>query len=211
MATAPVLEAHAFGPQDFVGGDPVLDFVNTVTGRNGTPRDWIVDYPALLDWAAQVDLLPSPTLATLRDRAHRQPRQAVAALARAKALREALFDVFSALSQAHVPTAASLDTIQHLWRASRAAYVIATDDDGDVDLRLDPAAVDFDLVAWVIASAAVHGMFHRRSDRLRMCEGADCAWLFIDTSKAGRRRWCDMAVCGNTAKAKRFNARRKSS
>jgi predicted RNA-binding Zn ribbon-like protein len=211
MATAPLLEAHVFGPQDFVGGDPVLDFVNTVTGRNGTPRDWIVDHAALLDWAARVELLPPSMLATLRDRAHRRPRDAAAALARAKALREALFDVFSASSQARVPAASSLDTIQRLWRASRAAYVIAADDDGGVDLRLDPASADFDLIAWVIALEAVQRVFHRRAGRLRMCEGADCAWWFIDTSKAGRRRWCDMAVCGNTAKAKRFKARRTSS
>lgn len=210
MVAAPVLEHHVFGPQDFVGGDPVLDFVNTVTGRNGTPRDWIVDYPALLDWAEKAGALPSHTLAALRDRAQREPRDAAAALARAKALREALFDVLSASSQARAPAPAALATIQRQWRASHAAYVIAMDDDGGVDLRLDPAAVDFDLVAWVIASAAVHGMFHRRSDRLRMCAGADCAWWFIDTSKAGRRRWCDMAVCGNTAKAKRFHARKTS-
>jgi predicted RNA-binding Zn ribbon-like protein len=46
--------------------------------------------------------------------------------------------------------------------------------------------------------------------RLRMCSGPNCAWLFIDSSKAGRRRWCDMATCGNDAKAKRhYQAKRK--
>jgi Conserved protein containing a Zn-ribbon-like motif, possibly RNA-binding len=44
-------------------------------------------------------------------------------------------------------------------------------------------------------------------DRLRICQGPNCSWLFIDRSKAGRRRWCDMAVCGNTAKSRRFYAR----
>ncbi|MGB6792588.1 MAG: CGNR zinc finger domain-containing protein [Pseudolabrys sp.] len=44
-------------------------------------------------------------------------------------------------------------------------------------------------------------------DRLRICQGPNCSWLFIDRSKAGRRRWCDMAVCGNAAKSRRFYAR----
>jgi predicted RNA-binding Zn ribbon-like protein len=46
-------------------------------------------------------------------------------------------------------------------------------------------------------------------ERLRLCAGTDCAWLFVDRSKAGRRRWCDMAVCGNKAKSRRFNARER--
>jgi predicted RNA-binding Zn ribbon-like protein len=28
-------------------------------------------------------------------------------------------------------------------------------------------------------------------------------WLFIDASKNATRRWCDMASCGNRAKARR--------
>jgi predicted RNA-binding Zn ribbon-like protein len=43
-------------------------------------------------------------------------------------------------------------------------------------------------------------------ERLRICGGPNCSWLFIDSSKAGRRRWCDMAVCGNFAKSQRFHS-----
>ena len=44
-----------------------------------------------------------------------------------------------------------------------------------------------------------------RADRLRVrrCANDKCLWLFIDRSKAGTRRWCDMAACGNRAKAQR--------
>ncbi|WP_443691321.1 CGNR zinc finger domain-containing protein [Pseudomonas sp.] len=37
--------------------------------------------------------------------------------------------------------------------------------------------------------------------KIKQCEG--CTWLFIDTSKNHRRRWCSMATCGNRAKAQR--------
>ena len=36
--------------------------------------------------------------------------------------------------------------------------------------------------------------------RLKICP--NCAWLFIDRSKNRSRTWCDMAVCGNRAKAR---------
>ncbi len=35
----------------------------------------------------------------------------------------------------------------------------------------------------------------------------DCEWLFVDQSKNQSRMWCDMAVCGNRAKAKAHYAR----
>jgi predicted RNA-binding Zn ribbon-like protein len=31
--------------------------------------------------------------------------------------------------------------------------------------------------------------------------------VFLDTTKNGRRRWCDMATCGNRAKAARHRAK----
>jgi predicted RNA-binding Zn ribbon-like protein len=43
--------------------------------------------------------------------------------------------------------------------------------------------------------------------KLKLCDGPNCSWLFLDTSKAGRRRWCDMADCGNAAKSRRHYAR----
>jgi predicted RNA-binding Zn ribbon-like protein len=33
--------------------------------------------------------------------------------------------------------------------------------------------------------------------RLRECAARDCAFLFVDTSRAGQRRWCAMNRCGN--------------
>jgi predicted RNA-binding Zn ribbon-like protein len=34
-------------------------------------------------------------------------------------------------------------------------------------------------------------------------EADGTGWYFVDTSKAGRRRWCDMSTCGNAEKARR--------
>jgi len=45
--------------------------------------------------------------------------------------------------------------------------------------------------------------------RVRECGSDTCSWLFLDRSKNGTRRWCDMAVCGNRAKARRHYAREK--
>ena len=47
---------------DFIGGDAALDFVNTVTGRDETPRDWLDSYARLLEWAGRAKLLPPKSI-----------------------------------------------------------------------------------------------------------------------------------------------------
>jgi predicted RNA-binding Zn ribbon-like protein len=46
--------------------------------------------------------------------------------------------------------------------------------------------------------------------RLKRCEGARCAILFVDTSRPGRRRWCSMDRCGNRAKVAAHRRRLKA-
>jgi predicted RNA-binding Zn ribbon-like protein len=43
--------------------------------------------------------------------------------------------------------------------------------------------------------------------RIRACCGEGCAILVLDSSRAGRRRWCSMASCGNKAKVRGFRRR----
>ncbi len=46
-----MIEPHTFSTRDIVGGDPSLDFVNTVTGRDQSSRDWLDSYERLIEWA----------------------------------------------------------------------------------------------------------------------------------------------------------------
>jgi len=48
-----------------------------------------------------------------------------------------------------------------------------------------------------------------RTERIKLCAGEDCGWLFYDASRNLTRRWCSMADCGNLAKARRHYARRR--
>lgn len=43
--------------------------------------------------------------------------------------------------------------------------------------------------------------------RLKICP--NCRWLFLDRSRNRSRAWCDMAVCGNRAKASRHYRRNR--
>jgi predicted RNA-binding Zn ribbon-like protein len=75
--------------------------------------------------------------------------------------------------------------------------------------RCTAPADEFDFLLWQIVHAAVALLTGPYASRIRSCASESCDWMFVDRSKRGNRRWCDMTVCGNRAKARRFYERRK--
>jgi predicted RNA-binding Zn ribbon-like protein len=201
-----IVETHRFSTGEIIGGDAALDFINTVTGRDQSPRDWLDSYARLLEWAELVRLLPKEILRALARKARREPAAAATALARAKELRETLFALVTGIISGSAPSKAALALLREHWTAGINAHELRFDD-GHVVAELCNDAADFDLIASMIAYRMVEHVLPLPKDRLRICQGPNCSWLFIDSSKAGRRRWCDMAVCGNAAKSRRFYAR----
>ena len=200
------IESHPFSTGDLIGGDAALDFINTVTGRDQLPRDWLDSYTRLLEWAALVRLLPGNILRALTRRAETEPKAAAAALTRAKVFRETLFGLLKGIVSGNAPPKAMLAVLREHWIAGINAHELRFDH-GHVVAELRSDAANFDLIASMIAYRMVEHVLTLPTDRLRICHGPNCSWIFIDSSKAGRRRWCDMGVCGNAAKSRRFHAR----
>ena len=50
---------------------------------------------------------------------------------------------------------------------------------------------------------------HRQDVLIKTCEGCDCDWLFVDRTKARRRRWCDTRTCGNLARVRAHREKHK--
>jgi len=67
-----------------------------------------------------------------------------------------------------------------------------------------------DCVLWPIARSAADLLTEGPLGAIRRCEGKGCGWLFLDTSRNRTRRWCDMRICGNRAKARRHHERMKA-
>lgn len=58
-----------------------------------------------------------------------------------------------------------------------------------------------------VAHSALSLLDEDRTGRIRIC--GNCGWLFLDRSRNGSRRWCDMTVCGNRRKARLYYYRHK--
>jgi predicted RNA-binding Zn ribbon-like protein len=195
--------AHDFQPKDFVGGHVALDFTNTVTARDTTPRDWLDGYARLIEWARQAGLVESRIGAQLLADSERAPREAAATLGRARKLREALHDTFVALLTRRSVPAFVLQEVEAAWKRAAARGAL-TSGGGQLRLVPDADASRLDLPLDLVIFEALGLLAELDVERTRVCRGHDCGWLFIDSSKSGRRVWCDMATCGNTAKSERF-------
>src|SRR5262249_59845302 len=67
------------------------------------------------------------------------------------------------------------------------------------------------LPLWAAVRSAADVLVAANQRRLKTCPALNCGWLFLDTSRSGTRRWCDMKVGGSRAKARTYYARRRRS
>ncbi len=184
--------------------DLCLAFANTLSWRGSpVPAEGLRDAAALLDWLAAA----RPIGPAARRWVQAQPADAAALLAGAIALREALYRIFSNLaSGAHVP-ARDLAALNRALAQAPSRNRLADAGDGWTVAAGGHAAPA--LLAPVLWSAGDVLAGAARS-RVRRCANDQCLWLFLDQSKGGTRRWCDMAACGNRAKARRHYLKARS-
>ena len=86
--------------------------------------------------------------------------------------------------------------------ASRLAGLRVGFSDGTLSFRSDERSRLARVLA-AVAEAMADGSFAR----LKACRSDSCQWAFVDNARNHSRQWCDMAVCGNRAKAQRYRSR----
>lgn len=201
-------------PQGFLfelsGGDLSLDLVNTLGNRPADRvQELIPQAPDLFSWARQAGLLTRKQEEGLRKEAESHPRASESVRQRAVQLRECLFQLFSSVADGRETAPEVMKEWNQYLKESLNHYETVRAGDGLIwTLRTDLQG--FDTVLWPIVHAAIQLLTGPQAARIRRCASDSCDWLFLDSSKRGNRRWCDMAVCGNRAKAQHFYQRKKS-
>ena len=195
-----------------VGGDPALDLVNTVERGAGERRDHLPDPPALLRWAARAGLVDDREARAVAASWERDPAAAGAALAAARAVREALHAAVLAATGAQPPDPGALERLRERWIAALGRSRLTPDPGRATAARLVVGTEPATLIPDRVAIGAVELLRGADLARLRRCppEAGGCGWVFLDRSRNGSRRWCRMADCGTTVKARRLTERRRA-
>lgn len=193
---------------ELIGGNAALDLVNTLDWRfrDTGPEELIELYSDLLGFAEQSGLLT--TRQARRLLRETDETKAGRVLSAARELREAAAEVFYAALDGGDPSTASIARLEALFKSARAEQRLIG---GRSGLRWDwPAELSAELPLWQLAESAEELLTSDKLGLLRECAKQDCRWLFLDTSKNRTRRWCDMKLCGNRMKARRFKAHHRA-
>jgi predicted RNA-binding Zn ribbon-like protein len=215
-----------------VGGHPALDLVNTL--ERGIPLDGVPPYDflsgtsALLHWTVRVGLISDTEANRVRRAWREDPAAARAGLVAVRDLREGLHVAMLAVippargGAARDPdgpavgepiaAGAGLVGLHERWSAAAARATLVLDRGDPPRVRLTYGTVPAMLVPDRTAEAALDLLLTADLTRIRRCPVAEggCGWLFLDQSRNRSRRWCRMADCGTTAKARRLTERRRA-
>jgi len=187
-----------------------LDFANTIEWHtSGHPVEHLHTYADLIEWAQEVQLIDTDEAAGLLAAATREPQDAEEALREAVALREAIYQLFSAASDSREPGQADLDLFNRALARALSRAVIHPEADGFRWAR-NPESRRLDRILAPVVLSAAELLTSENLYRVGVCaDEGGCGWLFYDTSRNRSRRWCSMGSCGNRAKAQRHYQRKK--
>ena len=125
-------------------------------------------------------------------------------LRRARTLRESIFRIFAAVAARRHSSPADLAVLNaELPRALGSLRILAA----GAGFSWAAAVPGPERLLAAVARSAADLLTSRDAGAVRECAAPGCRWLFLDRSRNRSRRWCDMKVCGNRAKARRHYRR----
>lgn len=179
---------------DFLrSGRPSLDLAWTVRFRNVWPTETLTDRDALRRWL--VGTYPSVDFdADMCTQGF---------LDEITALRELIYSmVVTAIAQKPMQQA-DQDLINWYSDGPRLRHRLRSDRTADIRAS---SATQF---LTELAIDAIN-VLSSEADRLRLCEGPNCALPFLDESRGGTRRWCTAQRCGNRVNTRAYRRRAKA-
>jgi len=195
-------------PFRFIGERLWLDFINTDSGEHAV--EGLPDFDALVAWLEGAIALDAERALLMRRRAMQQPSGATAALVDARRVRAALRGLAErggVLSDVRLDALAEINRVLGRSAGTRRLEMRL---DGSFARSFVPVGDAFAGLMIPIVESAADALILGELARVRRCADPRCARVFFDNTKNATRRWCDMATCGNRAKAARHRARLKS-
>ena len=202
LSTAPAhideRDRHTFA---FVAERLWLDFVNSESSARGS--DGLHDFERFVRWLEGAQLLDAERASSMRRRAHQQPAGALAVLGDARRVRTVLRAMAERGFASHDVRGDALAEINRVLGRSAGTRRLELTGDGSFMRTFVPVGDAFAGLLIPIVESAADALILGELVRVRRCADPRCGRVFQDETKNGRRRWCDMATCGNRAKAAR--------
>lgn len=201
-------KARTASSLELVGGRLCLDFVNTVSTRiEELSREYLNAYGDLVAWGRHAGVLTHDAAQALYREAACCPQLGAAALERAILLREAIYRIFSAISENQEPAETDLVAL-NTWLHKTLARLELVPSGSGCDWNWVLEEDDLDRILYPVVRSASDLLTSGELEKVSRCAREGCDWLFVDSSKNHSRRWCSMQSCGSRVKARRYYRRR---
>ena len=189
------------------GGILCLDFANTVHDRKNEPlKDYFTSFNDLLYWAKKLRIIDTNTFRLLEKTATEKRQKANSFFSESIMLRELVHRIFKAISEGKKCASEDLDEFNSFLSSYFSFLHLTQRANGfNEDWSLVPD--DFYRITAPIINSAYELLLSDKLARVKECP--NCGWLFLDTTKNGKRRWCSMKNCGSNIKALEWYRRQK--
>jgi predicted RNA-binding Zn ribbon-like protein len=204
-----VLPPSRAGTLDLVGGELAWDFTNTSSGRGSAAhQEHLRDFETLMRWVEHARVMPPTDCAHASAELTGHPRRSRRIFERAIQMRELIWTIGTALAEQR-PVSGKLLASLSATHAENLGHAEMKMRLGSYIWVWDPRRDIQAAILGPITLSALTLVMEKDLLRTRRCAGQDCGWLFFDTTKNNRRRWCDMRVCGNRAKVRAVRNRQR--
>jgi len=195
MLISAILHGEAQSGAPMLGDHLAMDLLNTEARDDGKAIEFWNSDDDVLQWLARYGIAPASENSSFA------PAEL---LTQAKALRTLARKLITEFKEGKLLDINELNQYLHAFDTTPS---LARNAEGKLTLSRIPRSTSIGSLLGPVAEAVAQLLVEGNFDLVKQCEHPDCILWFYDRTKAHKRRWCSMALCGNRHKAAQFRKR----
>lgn len=199
MLISEILHNETQSGAPMLGDHLAMDLLNTEARDDGKAVEFWNTDDDVLQWLARYGIVPA-----VEGKAFTTGEL----LTQAKALRALARQLITEFKEEKSPEIRELNQYLHAFGTTPS---LTKDTEGKLKLSRISHSNSIGTLLGPVAEAVAQLLVEGNFALVKQCEHPDCILWFYDRTKAHKRRWCSMALCGNRYKAAQFRKRSSSS
>ena len=202
-----VINSSAIEKMPLDGGILCLDFVNSVHDRKKAPlKDYFSNAGDILMWGKRAGIVNESSFGILAKKIDSGTQDLTGFHKKAIELRELLYGIFLKIVRRSGILQSELTSFNEFLSSYFNAVTVKFEN-GNFFESWKWKGEDLNRILLSVIKSSHELMLSGRLDRVKECP--NCGWLFLDTTKNGKRKWCSMKSCGSGVKALDYYYRKK--
>ena len=190
------------------GGHPALNFINTEKkDSKGNYIDSLTSYQSFLGWCFDTNIIDLDTFMELDLEQHCYQKEASMTFSSVITLRKYMGEILHCLMKGLDVNLSVLNCVNDYAVKMRERMRYEMCDDGKIRLVWFNINEELNLPFWEVLYSSVALLTSNNIKNVKKCPICGC--LFLDSSRSNNRVWCNIKLCGNQHKNKKYISKLK--